>query len=244
MNKTETKILSEQSKEIIDNFFLSEGKKEKTFNSRKKFEKLLIQKEKYENRLWSEDITIINHILSNKNFIESKSRIKEIERVSNDWNTPNDEGEHCLFFLLKKNFKIKEIKSLIEQHKINFFQKNKQNLFFINYFLNNEPIEKIIDDYEKGKNNFPEIRLNKYFEEYLEIIDLFPELFKETASFEKEKFDHIKEILTTEKIKKFNNNKIGIVVEETMNKIEKTLLYLSFDNQFSNKNLKEKKLKI
>lgn len=244
MNNQETRILSEQSKEIISDFFLPKTHTGKKFNARKYFDKLLIQKDKYVDRLWDENTTIVNYILSHKDFNISKTRLKELYNLSQDWSTPNENGENSVFFLLRNKLNIKDINLIIKEYDINYAQTNKEQLFFINDYLKLEPVENVMKEHEKGVNQFPEITLNKYFKGYLELIELFSELFKETALIEKAKFEHIKTILSDDKVKKYNNNKIGVVLENTLTQIEKTLLYLSFDNQFVTKNIKIKKSKI
>lgn len=244
MNSQETRILSEQSKEIVSDFFLPKTHMGKKFNARKYFDKLLIQTDKYVDRLWDDKTTIVNYILSNKDFNVSNTRIKELYKLSKDWSTPNENGENSVFFLLKNKLNIKEINYLIKNYDINYAQKNNEQLYFINNYLKLEPVEHAIKEHEKGVNQFPEITLDKYFKGYLDLMELFPELFKETALIEKIKLEQIKTILSNDKVKKYNNNKIGIVLENTLNQIEKRLLYMSFDNQFVEKNIKIKKLKI
>lgn len=238
MNNLE-KYLSKETKEILLNFF--------TLNipfSKKKFENLLISKEKYQNRRWDEKTSIVNFLLSHPTFKISKTSLNNLKLLSLDWSSINNEEENSLFLLLKKDYELKEIIELSIKLDINYKQKNKENLYFINYILNEKSVIHIVNQAYKGINNFPEIRLQKYFKKYLEVLLQFPELFKETAIFEKNKFEKIKLILETPEFRQYNKNKIGISLEDEIKKIETALLYLSLENHLEEKSIKTKKLKI
>lgn len=239
MNKEEVKILSEETKEILMNFFILNAP-----FSKKKFEKLLINNNKYENRVWDIDNTIVNFLLSDKNFKLSNSSLKNLQLISNDWSSVNNQEENSLFLLMKKSYPIKDIMNLLKSQRINIYQKDKNDLYFINYILNETEVLHIVEQAYKGINNFPEIRLQKYFKSYLEIISELPELFGDTAKVEKDKFEKIKPILETPEFKKFNKNRIGVSLEDELKKVETTLNYLSLNSQFKDKSISIKKLKI
>lgn len=239
MINEEKKLLSKECKETLINFFIL-----KTPFSKNNFAKLIINKNKYENRDWEPNTTIINHIISHKEFTPSKSNLKNLYKLSKDWSTVDKNGENTLFFLIKKDYKIKDIVELINDFSIQVDNKNNEGLYFINYFLNEEHINNIVQQAIKGINNFPEIRLSKYFLEYVDLILLFPELFKNNIQIEKDKFLEIKNILVEADIKKFNQNKIGVSLESSILKVEKILSYLSLDNKLKEKSIKENKNKI
>lgn len=239
MNNQEIKYLSKECKETLLNFFITRG-----FASKKSFEKLLITKHKYENRLWEPNVTIVNHILSEKDFSISKASLNNLYKLTQEWSIPDQNGENSLFFLIKKNYKIKEIIQLSQEFNIQYTQKNHEGLYFINNFLCEKNINHIVQQAYAGINSFPEIRISRYLKEYLEIIQLFPELFKDTIQIEKTKFENIKKILMEEEFQKFNKNQIGISLNKEIEKVEKTLLYLALENQFKNRAIKTKKSKI
>ena len=179
------KIISEQTKEILENFFCFNG-----VESRKKFQKLIINKEKYNQRLWSEDETIVNHLLSHSQFKFTKTKCDELIKISEDWSSPNINGENAAFFLIKSEMKIIDINEIIQKININIYQKNLNNFYFINYFLKTETFEKIVEDSLKGKNNFPEIRVAKELKKYHFSTESTQYLLFETHC--KTPFSHIK----------------------------------------------------
>lgn len=232
-------ILSEECKEILINFFIL-----KVPFSKKNFEKLVINKTKYENTDWDNNTSIVNYILSHKDYSPTNTSLNNLNKLTKDWSSVNKEGENSLFLLMKKEYKTKDIIKLIDHFNINFENKNNNNLYFINYFINQKYVNNIVQQTIKGINDFPEIRLSKYFEEYVNLILLFPELFKNTIQIEKNKFLEIKNIIIEADLKKFNQNKIGVSLESSILKVEKILSYLSLENQLKEKSIKEKKKKI
>lgn len=252
MNYYDKEALATETKEILEYFFLEQSKsfienssrKQQKFSSKKSFDKLLISKQKYVDRVWDENHTIVNYLLSHKDFKLSNAKINELYKITDDWSSPNDAGENSLFFLIKREYDIKQILQLIERLDINYHQKNLDNLYFINYFFKEDNIEKIITDFEKGINNFPEIRLNKYFESYLSVIDNFPQLFKETVTLEKQKYNATRNKILSYDFKEFNNNQIGINLKNTFDKLDKTFMFIELDNKLKEKNMTGKRIKI
>lgn len=233
------KIISEETKKILENFFCFNG-----VDSRKKFEKLIITKHKYEGKEWDTEQSIVNHLLSHPQFKFNKSKLSELGKISKDWSSINKNKENSLFFMIKSEMKLIEINDLIETFKIDTKQKDKDNLYFVNYFLKTETFKKIIDDSLNGKNNFPEIRVAKELKKYQEILMLYPELFKETYQKELEKLSQIKEDLNLKEFREKNQkNAINADMDSEMKKVEQILFYFSLDNNLSSKN-KDKKMKI
>lgn len=233
------KSISEQTKEVLENFFCFNG-----VDSRKKFEKLIINKEKYEKRYWSDNETIVNYLLSHPQFKFTKTKCKELTKISNDWSSPNKNGENSTFFLLRTGMKINEINELIKDLKIDIYQKNVSHLYFSNYFLNIDNFNKIINDSLTGKNNFPEIRVVKELKQYQEILLSYPELFKETNRYELEKIQQIKKALSNEDFRNKNQkNAINANMDDEIKKVEQMLFYFSLENNLSSKT-KDKKNKI
>lgn len=252
MNYYDKEVLAEETKAIFEYFFLEtsndflekSSRKQQKFSSRKSFEKLLTHKQKYVDRVWDENNTIVNYLLSHKDFKLTNTRINELAKLTTDWSSPDFSGENSLFHLIKKGYRITEILELIESLNVNYQQKNVENLYFVNYFFKDNSVEKVLLEFEKGVNNFPEISLNKYFQTYLSIIEKFPQLFKDTITFEKEKYTRNKNRILSYNFKEFSKNQIGINIKDTFNKLDKIFMFLELDNKLTEKNIKEKKIKI
>lgn len=252
MNYYDKEVLSDQTKEILEYFFLEQTKdvienssrKEKKLGSRKAFEKLLTQKQKYIDRVWDENHTIVNYLLVHKDFKLSHTRLNELSKITNDWSSPNNQGENALFFLIKKKYELNQILDIIDKIQINSHQKNAENHYFVNYFLNIESIEEVLQQFEKGVNNFPEIKLNKYFNNYINLLQQFKDLFQDSIIIEKEKFKKIKHRLQSYDFKMFNTNQIGVKLEDTLEKVEKHLNYLLLSDKLKEKHIKAKPQKI
>lgn len=239
MNTEENKILSKECKETVINFFIL-----KTHSSRKSFENLLLNKDEYKNKKWDSNVSIVNYLLAHKEFNPSKSNLNSLYKMTNEWSIVDENGENSLFLLMKKEYNIKDIINLSDEFNIECTKKNYNGLYFINYFLKQTHVNHIVQQAYDGINKFPEIRLSKYFKQYIEILLFFPILFKETIKIEMDKFEEIKKLIMTDKFKNFNKNQLGISLESEIVKVEKILHYLFLENQLKEKFIKEKKIKI
>lgn len=239
MNTEENKFLSKECKETLINFFIL-----KSHSSKKNFEKLLITKHKYKTRQWEDNVSIVNYILSHKDFSPTKSNLNNLYKLSNEWSMIDENGENSLFLLMRKGYKLKDVIDLSYEFSVEHTQKNHNGIYFINYFLEEKYVNHIVQQAYAGINNFPEIRLGKYFKEYVEILLSYSELFKDTIKIEINKFEEIKKLVMTTEFKKFNQNQIGIFLEDEVIKVDKILHYLYLENQLKEKVIKEKKLKI
>lgn len=129
---------------------------------------------------------------------------------------------------------------LIDNFNINTTLKNNEGLYFFNYILNINEVEKVVEETKQGMTQVPEIRLSKILNNYRKIIVQFKPLMLETIDFENQKFEQVRKIITNEDFKKLSNyNMIGITLEEEIKNIEKILQYFLMIKKINSNKIKK-----